>query len=119
MYPALPKSQSSQSNTIRLLHLHPSIQNAVIEFDLEVVDLEAQPRFEALSYVWGNPHPRQTVICNGQPHSMTPNLALPLRRLRSLDTARIVWIDAISVNQEDLGERSQQVQLMRTIYNQA
>ncbi|CZR65469.1 uncharacterized protein PAC_15369 [Phialocephala subalpina] len=112
------KIQSVGSNTIRL-KLHPGHQNAVIECELEVFDLEARPRFEALSYVWGNTNPPGIITCNGQQHPVTPNLALALKRLRLPDTTRIVWIDAICVNQEDLEERSQQVQLMRVIYSQA
>ncbi|KAF4631122.1 hypothetical protein G7Y89_g7007 [Cudoniella acicularis] len=119
MYSALPKSRSGKSNTIRLLKLRPGLVNAVIKCELEVVDLEARPRFEALSYVWGNPNPPDIIICNGQQHFMTPNLALALRRLRSPYMNRTAWIDAICMNQEDLEERSQQVQLMRVIYSQA
>jgi hypothetical protein len=119
MYSALPQSRSGNSNTIRLLKLRPGLEHTVIECDLEVVDLEAHPRLEALSYVWGNPNPPEAILCNGHQHSVTPNLALALRRLRSPYMARTVWVDAICVNQEDLEERSQQVQLMRVIYSQA
>ncbi|KUJ08711.1 HET-domain-containing protein, partial [Mollisia scopiformis] len=103
----------------RLLKILPGLEHAVIKCELEVVDLESRPRFEALSYVWGNPNPPNTIECNNQPHSVTPNLALAIRRLRMPDGTRVVWIDAICVNQEDLNERSQQVQLMREIYSQA
>lgn len=50
---------------------------------------------------------------------MTPNLGAALRRLRYKEKWRLVWIDAICVNQEDLDERSQQVMLMRNIYSPA
>ncbi|KAE9367294.1 HET-domain-containing protein [Stipitochalara longipes BDJ] len=119
MYSALPQSRSGKSNTIRLLKLRPGLEHTVIECDLEVVDLEAHPRLEALSYVWGNPNPPEAILCNGQQHPVTPNLALALSRLRSPYMTRTVWVDAICVNQADLEERSQQVQLMRVIYSQA
>ncbi|TVY23751.1 Heterokaryon incompatibility protein 6,OR allele [Lachnellula hyalina] len=119
MYSTLPRSLSGKSNTIRLLKLRAALEHTMIECDLEVVDLETRPRLEALSYVWGNPNPPEAILCNGHQHSVTPNLALALRRIRSPCTTRTVWVDAICVNQEDLEERSQQIQLMREIYSQA
>lgn len=42
-----------------------------------------------------------------------------MRALRLTQEVRIVWIDQICINQDDLEERSQQVQLMRDIYQTA
>ncbi|KAF8859326.1 heterokaryon incompatibility, partial [Acephala macrosclerotiorum] len=75
--------------------------------------------YEALSYVWGESDPPCWILCNGQRKSVTPNLGAALRRLRYKEKWRLVWIDAICVNQEDLDERSQQVMLMRNIYSPA
>ncbi|KAE9363214.1 hypothetical protein N431DRAFT_306353, partial [Stipitochalara longipes BDJ] len=49
----------------------------------------------------------------------TANLETALRHLRQKDTARILWVDALSVNQADLKEREQRVKLMTRIYTQA
>jgi hypothetical protein len=49
---------------------------------------------------------------------ITTNLALLLRHLRHPIVARILWIDAICINQTDNDERSWQVQLMASIYKQ-
>jgi hypothetical protein len=46
----------------------------------------------------------------------TINLWRALYYLRSESKPKILWIDAICINQEDLDERSSQVQLMRYIY---
>ena len=46
----------------------------------------------------------------------TQNLYQALKHLRSEFRSRIFWIDAICVNQEDLVERSKQVQRMSDIY---
>jgi len=119
IYSALPKSLSGQSKTIRMLKIHPGLPHASIECSLSVVNLETLPRFEALSYVWGNPHPPSTILCDGHPQSVTPNLAVALRHLRLPHMIRNVWIDAICVNQDNLKERSQQVRLMSEIYSLA
>ena len=51
---------------------------------------------------------------------VTRNLEQALRRLRPRgDTSRILWIDAISINQDDIEERSTQVQSMRDIFQLA
>lgn len=50
---------------------------------------------------------------------VTRNLASALQYLRLEDKPRVFWIDAICVNQEDLQERSHQVQRMANIYKNA
>lgn len=50
--------------------------------------------------------------------AITHNLAIALRHLRFPHKGhyRIIWADAICVNQQDLGERAQQVERMADIY---
>jgi hypothetical protein len=51
--------------------------------------------------------------------SVTQNLRTALPYLRLRDRPRMLWIDAICVNQDDLEERSQQVQLMAEVFKLA
>lgn len=44
------------------------------------------------------------------------NLYHALRALRRHDVERILWVDAVCINQSDIDERTSQVQLMRQIY---
>jgi hypothetical protein len=69
-----------------------------------------------LSYVWGSQEPARYIECNGHKKFVAPNLFAALRRLRFADKERVVWIDALCINQEDPDERSRQVLLMRDIY---
>lgn len=108
-------------NSIRLLRLLPGVMDDDIRCSLDIVPLgEAQGRYEALSYCWGSGY--ITVECvDERDHSLghvaiTPNLHEALRHLRSATKARSIWADAICVNQDNLGERSLQVQLMRQVY---
>jgi Heterokaryon incompatibility protein (HET) len=51
--------------------------------------------------------------------SITANLAEALKYLRNSTAARLLWIDAICINQQDLEERGRQVRLMAKIYSRA
>lgn len=75
--------------------------------------------YEALSYAWGDPTPRFVVQCNGQTLPVAHNLFLALQHLRHPTAHRLLWIDAICINQNDLDERSTQIQHMLNIYHGA
>jgi hypothetical protein len=72
-----------------------------------------------LSYVWGCRTPAIEVLCNGQPFPIQPQLANALSQLRLQQLRRIVWADAICINQHDIEERNHQVSLMESIYPSA
>jgi len=86
---------------------------------LQVINLNDDPKFEAVSYVWGNPERKWSTLCDGAPLRITHSLRDALRRLRLPDRERVLWIDAICINQDDLGERSHQVGFMGAIYSKA
>ena len=103
---------------IRLLEISPGQTEAL--YSLRIFPLsECYEYYEALSYVWGSPHDRTNIIIDGKILSITVNLSHALRGLAPESETRSLWIDAICVNQEDLDERSQQVQLMRKIYERS
>ena len=77
------------------------------------------PQYEALSYTWGPQSPTVEITINEQPFAVRENLYNALTRLRRSDKHRVLWIDAICINQEDIIERSDQVQRMRSIYQRA
>ncbi|KAH7388923.1 heterokaryon incompatibility protein-domain-containing protein [Cadophora sp. MPI-SDFR-AT-0126] len=59
------------------------------------------------------------ITCDGQRIEVGAELFDALRRIRLPDRRRLVWIDALCINQEDLSERNAQVQNMRSIYSHA
>ncbi|KAG4429711.1 hypothetical protein IFR05_014808 [Cadophora sp. M221] len=101
---------------IRLLKILPGSAPNIVDCELLVVRLDKAPPYEALSYVWGNPELLDHVICNGQRKSVTINLGIALKHLRLQDETRLIWVDALCINQEDVDERSSQIKLMRDIY---
>jgi hypothetical protein len=77
----------------------------------------------ALSYVWGDQTHKKDVILNGSRFEVGPNLHDALSHLRNSFEVRSrklkVWIDAICINQEDLGERATEVKKMDMIHSEA
>ncbi|KAF5626999.1 heterokaryon incompatibility (het-6OR allele) [Fusarium sp. NRRL 52700] len=105
---------------IRLLHLLPAKdQHNQIECRLEVVALEEDPVYEALSYCWGDNSQLQGIKCNNEAFQVTESLFCALQHLRNDHLERTLWIDAICINQKDLEERRFQVKLMKDIYTRS
>jgi hypothetical protein len=106
-------------DSIRLLTIHPGKKDDKIRTKLDITNLQNAPPYEALSYVWGNPNPPIEICCNGINIPVTPNLADALRRIRDKEKDRVLWIDALCIDQNNLEERSQQVAIMQRIYERA
>ncbi|KAH7391166.1 heterokaryon incompatibility protein-domain-containing protein [Phaeosphaeria sp. MPI-PUGE-AT-0046c] len=101
----------------RLLLIHPAQHyDEQLKCSCLPFTIDNAPSFEALSYVWGCPTPAVEVLCNGLPFSIQPALANALSRVRLQHTTRVVWADAICINQKDFAERNHQVTLMGSIY---
>ena len=106
-------------DTIRILEIRPGSGIDLVFCGLRTVRLSEKPRYEALSYCWGDPTFNQQIHCNDKPLAITTNLYAALTQLRHNTEPRILWADAICINQQDTNERNQQVRLMRQIYELA
>jgi hypothetical protein len=80
---------------------------------------ESMVPYEALSYHWGVNQLNEVIIANGKKMYITSNLYYALRNLRLPKTDRILWIDAICIDQSNVRERGHQVRQMGDIYKQA
>jgi hypothetical protein len=138
-YPYSPLKRRS----IRLLELLPNSPAAEIQCKLHHVSLDSNSTtphlpYEALSYAWGTCDSTSSIVLLGSdlhthPLSgkskrlylkhhrirVTENLLTALHNLRRTDTSRILWIDALCINQAAPSERSAQVSLMHEIYQNA
>jgi hypothetical protein len=104
---------------IRLLKILPDRWSAGIRCDLDIVSLDEEPAYTALSYVWGNPHDTVPIVVQGSSFQATKNLVAAMRRLRSSKHPLTVWIDAICIDQKNLDEKTQQITIMSSIYKSA
>jgi hypothetical protein len=58
----------------------------------------------------------ETIYIDEHEVSIGRNLYSALLYLRQPQKERVLWIDAICINQEDIQERNSQVQMMKRIY---
>jgi hypothetical protein len=117
---------------------HPDANYSLDETNCQNLKAPAalcSPPFEALSYVWGEANHESTIDIIPSLHWSTAsdpthqeqrtkliirqNLYEALKHLRNPDAARFLWIDAISINQDNMTERSQQISRMGDIYKYA
>jgi hypothetical protein len=91
-----------------------------LECSIETVQLATTPPYDALSYMWGDSSITKEITVNGLPIMVTENLWAALiefwTRPRS---TRLLWIDALCINQLSVLEKNHQVPLMGKIYSQA
>jgi hypothetical protein len=105
-------------NSIRTLRLQPGEPNQPLQIVLSTHQLVDAPVYQALSYSWGEKIDHR-IECCGFSLIVQQNLWLALRALRSDSVERILWVDAICINQADILEKNKQILLMRRIYSQA
>uniref|UniRef100_A0A0B7KB35 Heterokaryon incompatibility domain-containing protein n=1 Tax=Bionectria ochroleuca TaxID=29856 RepID=A0A0B7KB35_BIOOC len=86
---------------------------------LSVARLEEPPPYAALSYTWGILDRKRTIMVNGMPFLATENLESALYHLTPHDYPLVLWVDVICIDQNNEGERPQQLQKMRQIYSRA
>jgi ankyrin repeat protein len=82
-------------------------------------DAENIIEYEALSYTWGGTDKPYEIEINGRIMSVTENLFLALKHLRYQYQDRIMWVDAICIDQDNAKERGHQVRQMASIYKTA
>jgi hypothetical protein len=108
------------SDYIRTLTLFPGVKDTVPRCHISAVPLDrVEDTYEALSYCWGDPNNKVDVICNGRRLAVTANLYDALQALRDEQKSRVLWADAMCINQTDNVEKSHQVRSMDRIYRKA
>jgi hypothetical protein len=108
----------------RLLTVLPAgAADAPLECLVHVADLSSGgaatttvPEYETISYCWGDAAERSVLVVDGEAVSVPASAAMALRRVRRPDSTRVVWLDAVCINQRDDDERSRQVSMMGDIY---
>jgi len=108
---------------VRLLRLLPNAdKDSRIECRLMTCSLLESYRthpYEALSYVWGPEDYTESIYVDGNEHPVRVNLQKALSNLRDGFVERVLWVDALCINQKDDNEKGHQVESMAKIYAKA
>ncbi|RDW91856.1 hypothetical protein BP5796_01250 [Coleophoma crateriformis] len=118
-------SLDDPTQQIRLVSLDcTASDDEPISCSIHHIDTNAEVSYAALSYAWGEPAPTSSIWLDGQPYRVTRSVRAALEVLRRQGrewdyTTRLLWIDAICIDQSTYHERTQQVQIMSTIYQRA
>ncbi|KAK3642780.1 Folylpolyglutamate synthetase [Elasticomyces elasticus] len=119
--PYVYEKLDSERKQIRLLEILPDKPKKPLRAIIKIADLES--KYETISYAWGiAKRSARIVITGADPHDkrylrVPRNTEAALKRVRLLERPRIVWIDAVCINQDNNVERSQQVAIMGMIYS--
>jgi hypothetical protein len=114
LYPALTSKRS-----IRLLYLQGGMCSSGIECTIRHVPLGQHPPYEAISYEWKKHEGFTTIICCSSTIEVTLNLATALEAFRHPSKVRVLWADAVCIDQKNVIEKGHQVSMMRDIYANA
>ncbi|KAH8595442.1 heterokaryon incompatibility protein-domain-containing protein, partial [Bisporella sp. PMI_857] len=116
------KPISLEGPAFRLLRVLKGVDNDPIRcqlFESKIPSSEDISNYAALSYTWGSTSRPCDLIINNSKTPVTKNVYLALRDLRYRVKDRVLWVDALSINQNDKNEQGQQVQQMGSIYSKA
>jgi len=106
-------------DSIRVLELLPGPSDSALSCRiLEIHRTDSSVEFEAISYVWGSHIPAYYLrdVESDSVLRITESLYHALRALRYPDRSRMLWADAVCINQSDNDEKSNQVKNMGSIY---
>lgn len=111
--------QPLQPDMIRLFHLAEDSTSENISLDIQHQPDYAggQVSYIALSYCWGDPTPVADISLNGRALGIARNLLDWLKVQHGVVRDAWYWADAISIDQNNVLERNQQVPLMWRIYS--
>ncbi|KAF2967031.1 hypothetical protein GQX73_g6557 [Xylaria multiplex] len=107
----------SSKGQIRLLNIAPGRAGEVIRCSYQIASVHENVPYETLSYVWGEMEGNQTIVVEGTEVELTDNLFDAVTRIRHETEARLLWVDALCINQEDGAEKTAQVDMMHKIYS--
>lgn len=101
----------TEQDGMRLLLLSPAADRAaelrgfLLHTSLAECSYDILSCYTALSYVWGNPAPIETIILDDMRVNITANLATALRDIRDPSRTHRIWADAVCIDQANISER--------------
>jgi hypothetical protein len=114
------KERANTDDHFRILEIEGGKHRSDLCCSLVHARLSTAPKYEALSYCWGTEVTTRMIKQGGLAGCLvSEHLWRALKRLRMPSEKRLVWIDAICINQQDVDERNHQLGLMRHVYAKA
>ncbi|KAK2601140.1 hypothetical protein N8I77_010610 [Diaporthe amygdali] len=111
------------ADSTRLLQIKPHLRtDGLLDCSLVTVKFGDRPKFDALSYMWGDSSVRKKICVNGAEFEVTENLFDALHFLRRRPEPKEwlpIWIDAICIDQQGIAEKDRQLPFMPHIYERA
>jgi predicted DNA-binding protein (MmcQ/YjbR family) len=105
---------------VRYVKLLPGLGDDIIDCDIFEASTNDAVPYTALSYAWGPISNSISIRCSGTRYlTVRSNLYQALWHIRHPVESRIMWVDAICINQGDVSERNHQVAQMTQVYSQA
>lgn len=110
---------TGEGESIRLINIQPELsKDGLIQCELHVTSFAERKAYYALSYRWGETCTKRKILLNSIEFEVTDNLWYALDYMRRMSFGQ-VWIDAISINQGSISEKSSQIRIMSHIYTRA
>jgi hypothetical protein len=105
LFQYLPLDRSVES-TFRLVTLLPGPRGSQPRCTLSIGTWrDGRYSYEALPYVWGDSEARRPIILDGKIFEVTVNLFSALSHLQLEGRPRVLWIDAICIDQNSTQEK--------------
>lgn len=111
--------QKLREHEIRILKLLPGDSESQLHCEIVVGSLEEKLTYDAVSYCWGSNDRCKQIWIHKKQFKVTQSAFDVLQHMRLARATRPVWIDIVCISQEDVEEKSRQVQMMRRIYSGA
>jgi hypothetical protein len=111
----------SNLKEIRVLEVAPGTGFNAVTCTLKHISLldDKVPCYETISYCWGSTGAKKIIRLNGSLIWVPSSSEAAVRRMRFSDKPRVLWIDAICIDQSSQSEKGEQVAFMSTIYSTA
>jgi hypothetical protein len=109
----------SNLKEIRVLVVDPGAGLDIVTCTLKRISLldDQVPFYETISYCWGSTRDESFMKLNGSLISVPSSSEAAVRRMRFTNKRRVLWIDAICIDQSSQSEKARQVAFMSTIYS--
>lgn len=102
----------------RLVRIFPE-RKTMIKCQIIHASLDAPPNYVAISYAWGDAGNTRKIELEGSLVPISVSLYGALGAIRQKSEPVLAWVDALCIDQSSKDERTQQVQLMTSIYSTA